>query len=448
MHNRTSANMIVGKSEETENENVQCTKHDRGTIHPSTLQEPYDTIRYQVKHLLTVQDVQTGGKDLAGLLTPPPESRIANVTEKPNLHKTESKLKHAVSVCTAKTETSSAHPKLIDSQHPPSRIIVDEVLRCLSKVEGQMNQFRKYITIQNDEDIPLYQWSKYGGYSSLNTAVSELEKSTSRLKRIRLPEDYLTASISLAMDSSTSVSNIATYGFTVMDKKTAKYLEEMESSTLSEEARSEANAAITEELQKLMAHSFRAAKHVWLATDLLRSCKHKSNQHIDWAWSSAATIMTAFIATTVSIVTTHLYGYTGFGLIPSNNTAGEMYTQVLDMVQRTRAVTNLTGELYTIKLQDIDRRYDNLADLSEAHGLRIDNLVEALGPPNQEGTYSFAVQKTDQSACKDLQRLIQQVSEESKHQSQQHQAEIEFMRKNINRMDIRLSSSIAKKCKG
>jgi hypothetical protein len=454
MLNQTSANMSVGKSEKMEDDNVQCTKQDRGITFPSTLQEPADAFRheaerlYEAEHLLTAQDFRTGGTDFDGLLTPPPERTFANVVGKLTPPNMENKLQLSVRVRTAKTDTSSVYLKLTETQYLPPRTIVNEVLRYLSEVEGQMDHFRKYITTQNDEDIPLYQWTKYGGYPSLNTAVSELEKSTTKLKRIRLPEDYLTVSISQAMESSIQVSKIATYGFSVMDKKTAEFLEEMESSTMSEEARSEANTLIIKELQKLMEHSFRAAKHVWLATDLLRGCKHKSSHYKDWAWSSATTIVTAFIAATVSIVTGHLYGHSGFDLKPSNNPGGDIYAQVLDMVQRTQAVTNLTGELYTIKLQDIDRRYDNLADLSEAHGLRIDNLVEALGPPNQVGTYSVAIQKTDQSACKDLERIIQQVSEGSKRQSQRHEAEIKLMRKNINRMDIRLSSSIYKNCRG
>jgi hypothetical protein len=434
----------MGKFQEMKDDNVQCSKQDCGNTHPSALQEPSDTFIHVTWDMSIAQDFRTDSKDSADLLTPPLQSKIANITDKSTPLRIGNKLNHSMEVRTTKTDTSSVHPKLTDTQYLPPHTIVDEVLRCLSEVESQMHQFRKHITTQNDEDRLLYQWSKYGGYSFLNTAVSELEKSTAKLKRIRIPEEYLTASISQAMGSSTRVSKIVTYGFSVMDKKTARYLAEMESSPLSEAARFEANAAITEELKKLLEHSFRAAKHVWRATDLLRGCEHRSRHYKDWAWSGAATVMTAFIAATVSIATAHLHGHSRLGLVPHSNPGGEVYSQVLDMVQRTQAVTNLTGELYTIKLQDIDRRYDNLAHLSEAHGLRIDNLVEALGPPNYEGTYSISAPSIDQSACKDLERIVRQVSEESQRQ----QAEIKSMRKNINRMDIRLSSSIYKRCGG
>jgi uncharacterized protein YsxB (DUF464 family) len=215
---------------------------------------------------------------------------------------------------------------------------------------------------------------------------------------------------------------------------------------MSDEATVKASVVIMEELQKLMKYSFRAAGQVWLATDVLRSFEQRRTQYKDWAWFVTATVVVAVIAATVSIVTVHLYGLAGFNLVPKSNSEG-IHTQVVDLVQRTQAVTNLTSELYMIKLQDIDRRYDDLAALSESHGLRIDNLVEALGPPNEEGTYYFSMPKTDSRSCKDLQSLIQKASDETKRQQQRYQAEIKLMRKNMHRMDIRFTSAINKKRK-
>jgi hypothetical protein len=394
--------------------------------------------------------VSAGGEDAASSLTLAPESKIANGlddTTKPTIRK--SKTPHSARASTVIPGVCGTLTNLIVAQDKYPRAIIDEVLRCLSDVEVQMSAFRTYIKTQNDEDIPLYQWATYSGYASLDDAVLQLERLTVKLKTIRMPQDYLPASLSRAMEYSTSISNAATYGFTIMNNKTSKHMEEMEGSMLSEEARSLANAVITEELQKLMDHSFRAVKNVWLTIDLLRDCEQKRSHYKGWGWSSlAATIMTTVVAATVGLVTARLYGLAGFYLVPSSSPGGGMYTQLIDLVQRTQAVTNLTSELYTIKLRDIDYRYDYLAALSESHGLRIDNLVEALGPPNEEGTYYPPKPKTDIGSCKDLERIMRKTSEESKRQSQRYQSEIELMRKNINRMDIRLTSSIEKKCKG
>jgi hypothetical protein len=309
-----------------------------------------------------------------------------------------------------------------------------------------MNIFRHYIESQNDENKPLHQWKKYGGYAALSTTVCELEEAVTTLKNGRLLPAHLTASVAQATSSSTSVSKTTAYAFAMMNSKMANYMKDMETSRMSDEATAKANVVIMEELQKLMKHSFRAAGQVWLATDVLRSFEQRRTQYKDWAWFVTATVVTAVIAATVSIVTVHLYGLAGFNMVPKSNSEG-IYTQLVDLVQRTQALTNLTSELYTIKLQDIDRRYDDLAALAESHGLRIDNLVEALGPPNDEGTYYLPMPKTDSRSYKDLQSLIQKVSDETKRQQQRYQVEMKLMRKNMHRMDIRFTSAINKKRK-
>lgn len=326
-----------------------------------------------------------------------------------------------------------------------SRTVVDEILGRLAEVERHMSRFREYIKTQKDDDKPLYQWANYSGYPALDTAVSELDEATSKFKRVQLPQEYVAASVARAMDSSTTVSKAASYALAAMNMKTAKYMEEMETSTLSEEAKVNANALITEELQKLMEHSTHATERVWVATDLLRKLEEKQARYKDWAWSAAATVITAFIGAAVGILTAHLYGPEGLDLIPQNGRGQGMYGQVLDLVQRTQAATNLTSELYTIKMQDIDQRYNNLAALSESHGLRIDNLVEGLGPPNEKGIYYLSTpQRSHGEICKDVEGRLQKVSNDANRQMQRLHEEMQIMRKNMNRMDIRLTSGLDK----
>jgi hypothetical protein len=323
--------------------------------------------------------------------------------------------------------------------------MVEEILDGLAAVESHMTKFRKYIKIQHDEEKPLYQWDSYTGYLGLKSAVAGLDGATTKFKRARLPQEYMSASVSRATESSTAVSKAASYILAAMNRKTANYMDEMETSTLSEEAKIHANAIITKELQKLMEHSTHATDRVWVATDLLRTLKDKQANYKDWAWSAAAVAMTASISAMMGILTAHLFGPTGFELGPS----GRMYSQVIDLVQRTQAVTNLTGELYTIKLQDIDQRYTDLAALSNSHGDRIDSIVDALGPPNEEGTYYVSMPKSSGGeSCKDVDNRLRKVSDDAARQMQRLQEEMRLMRKNVNRMDIRLTSGLNKCQKG
>jgi hypothetical protein len=266
-----------------------------------------------------------------------------------------------------------------------------------------------------------------------------------RFKTTRLPQESLTESVRRATISSTSVSKAAVYVLAVINERISDYMVEMENSTLSEEAKISANVLIIKELHTLLKQTTCAVEHVWYAMDLLRECKQMRTQYKNWAWSAAGTVMTATIAALLGIATAHLYGPAGLDLISHSASTGGVYSQVLDLVYRTQAVTNLMGEICTIKSQDIEQRYNNLASLSESHGLRIDNIVDGLGPPNDEGTYYLATPKEDNESCESR---LQMVSDNLNRQLHRQHEEMEMMRKNMHRMDIRLTRGIEKVRKG
>jgi hypothetical protein len=322
-----------------------------------------------------------------------------------------------------------------------SRHVGDDIVSCLAEVEKHMSEFRDYTKTQEDNDKPLYQWSKFGGFAALSAAVSQLEEATAQFKTTRLRQDSLAESVRRATNSSTSISKAAIYVLSVMNAKTGEYMVEMDKSTLSEEAKISANVLITKEIQTLLKQTTCAVERVWHATDLLRESKQRRTQYKNWAWSVAGTIMTATIATVVGIVTAHIYGPAGLDLIPKSGSSGFMYAQVLDLVKRTQVVTNLTGDICTTKLQDIEQRYNDLASLSESHSLRIDNLVDGLGPPNDEGTYYFSTPKEDSQSCENRLRAV---SGDLNRQLYRQREELGAMRKNMHRMDIRLTRSIEK----
>jgi hypothetical protein len=302
-----------------------------------------------------------------------------------------------------------------------------------------MNSLQEYVKAQEGAGKPLHQWSRYGKYIALSKAVSELEEATKKFSLVQLPQDYATR-IASATSSSTAVSKSAIYVYAAISKKTGDHVDDLEGSSLPNIAKMSANVLIMEETGRLLDHCTQATEHVWRATDLLRTYDQKI-QKKDWAWSAAATALTALVAATVAIIAAHLYGPPGPGLAPKAILANGGYEQALAIIQQTQAVTNLTDELYSIKLQDVDQRYKNLLALSESHGLRIDNLVESLGPPNQEGTYYLS---TDTESC-DVQ--LQKASDNLKIQLQRQQQELESLRRNVQRMDVRLTRSIEKSCK-
>jgi hypothetical protein len=330
------------------------------------------------------------------------------------------------------TVNEATHKPLREATLP--RNAVDDIVDRLETVEKRMNEFRAFIQAQKDLGKPLHEWNTYGGYPVLGTAVSELEKSTAKFKRARIPKDRLAASIARANHYSTSVSRAAVDILAMINTKAEDYMDEMETSTLNEDAKNQTNALIIEEVQKLIEHSTRAAEHVWRATDLLRACKERRIYNKDWTWSAAATAMTAFIAATVGIAATQVNGPS----IPSST--HNMLPQILDIVERTQTMTNLTSQIYNIKLQNIDQRYTDLSALSKSHSIRIDKLVEALGPPNSEGTYYGSMPKTtEDSTCG---ARLQKVSMDLGLQLQRQQENLAQMRKDMNRMGLRLTQKV------
>jgi hypothetical protein len=323
-----------------------------------------------------------------------------------------------------------------EASHKPSkqRDTIDDIVHRLRNVEKRMTDFRAFIQAQKDQDRPLHKWNKYGDYQGLRTAVSKLEESTAKFKHGRIALDRLAASVARATHYSTSVSRAAVDILAMMNTKTGDYMNEMETSTLNEDAKTLANALITEEVGKLMEHSLSATEHVWCATDILRACKERCTYTRDWAWSAAATAMTAFIAAAVGIAASQVFS-------PSiSGTSRSIFPHILDVVERTHAMTNLTSQIYDLKLQDIGQWYTDLSALAESHGARIDNLVEALGPPNAEGTYYGSMSKALLES--DCNSRIQKVSADLGMQLARQQENLAQMRKDMNRMGIRLTQKV------
>lgn len=230
----------------------------------------------------------------------------------------------------------------------PSQDVVDAILAELKTIEKHMHRLRRYINAQEDGNRPLYQWAAYEGFFTLNTSVSQLRKAMTKFKVTRLPSEYLRLCVERATASSTSISRASGDILAAMRKKFDVYVDEMKASTLSDEAKTEANTAITEELRKLIQYSTRATEAVWQAHDLLRACQQQGDiQH--WAWSVGATALTAFIATAVSLATVYFSGSAHLDMLPAHGVGNAMCSQLVGLVQQSQAVTNLTGEVYKLK---------------------------------------------------------------------------------------------------
>jgi hypothetical protein len=323
-------------------------------------------------------------------------------------------------------------------------------LNLIGEVDKKMRHFREYIETQKEDGKPLYEWNKYTEYHAIYHAVYGVDRAVSQFKPVPMPRKIVRECIARAMAHSTSVSKDAAYTLRMMSEKTAAYTEELEGSTLSNEAMASAIAHITAEVQKLLEHSTKAAGCVWAATDLLQELeKHdapKPAPHDSWVWSLGKVLLTAGFSAAAGIAATqcHLYGPGALDLAYQGAHGTGLYNQVIGLVQRSQANTHLTSEIYAAKIRDLDQRYDTLAELADANCLRIDNLVDALGPTNAEGVYYSSIPKAEEGARSSISERVLKALEDAQCQLQQQQNEMKAMRKNMNRMDVRLTKRIDK----
>jgi hypothetical protein len=339
----------------------------------------------------------------------------------------------------------------------------------MAEVEEAMMHFEQYIRVQNDNNKPLYQWVKFDGYRSITRAIKDLDDTVAKFEPVALPIAHVKMYLSRATQYSLSVSRIAVFAMGVMSDKSALCINEIEESLLSDEGKVNAQRLITIELKKLLKHCAKATDRVYAALDLLRKTLlidelHKnpdisvikklaeseprlSPPRKSWLWTATGITLGAMASAAIGLAGAHLYGPGGFDLALTTNPDG-MHAQVLDLVHRAQAITNLTGEIYSVKLEDLDQRYKELENASESHGLRIDNLVDTLSVLNDEGTYFSSTSKpTPELNCDvpdNVRSNIRKISDDADRQLERLHSEMETMRKNMHRMDIRLTKRLDK----
>ncbi|KAI4653485.1 hypothetical protein J4E93_001251 [Alternaria ventricosa] len=339
-------------------------------------------------------------------------------------------------------------------------LVADSILGSMFGVERAMLQLREYVKTENQDRKPIHQWARFEGYRGIDRAVANLDEAGAMFQDVHLPASFVKTYLSRATEMSLTVSKAAVFCMGAMNEQFTRYIEETSVST-------DAEAKITEELRKLLKHGSKATYSVYAALDLLRNklLIDESNQSRDipiiekliaesearlsascessW-WTLAKVVLGAATSAVIALAAAHMYGTNGFSLALPADFNGTHY-QVLSLVQRAQALTNLTGELYSIKIDDLAQHYKELELASESHGLRIDNLVEALGVPNEEGTYFSSMPKPGMGCTtRNDHSCVPEIMADANRQTEKLRSELEHMRKNMHRMDIRLMKRLDK----
>ncbi|KAI4956018.1 hypothetical protein J4E91_000228 [Alternaria rosae] len=339
-------------------------------------------------------------------------------------------------------------------------LVADSILCSMSEVETAMLQLCEYVKTENQDRKPIHLWARFEGYRGIDPAVANLDEAGANFDDVHLPASFVKTYLSRATEMSLTVSKVAVFCMGAMNEQFTHYIEETSVSI-------DAEAKITEELRKLLKHGSKATYSVYAALDLLRNKLHidesshsreisiiekliaesearlSPSRESPW-WNVVKVVLGVATSAAIALAAAHMHGTSGSSLALPADPNG-MHSQVLSLVQRAQALTNLTGELYSIKLDELDQRYKELELASESHGLRIDNLVEALGVPNEEGTYILSMPKPAMGCTtRNDHSCVPEAVADANRQTEKLRSELKHMRKNMHRMDIRLMKRLDK----
>ena len=342
-----------------------------------------------------------------------------------------------------------------------------------------MSKFQAYVKIQVNENKPLYQWMEYDHYDIMDATISELDETVGSLEPVYLPRKHIGVYLKQATQLSLAVSKAAVFAMKVsriafethksvladtlsttqvMSQKSSTCFAEIEASRLSSQDKDEAKIFVTNELEKLVHYCTRATSSVYTALDLLResllleeddeAADNESSlptQRKGWFWKVAAIVLGASASVALGFHAADLCRMTNFDIARNcNNMEHDLFGELADLFQRTQSVMNLSSEVYSVKMQHVDQHYKALEAITEAQGMRIDNLVESLGPTNDEGLYFSKTSKANVDAPENNQHREDKVSESMKIEVQRLRLEMEKVRRNMNLVDLRLTRRLDK----
>ncbi|KAH9868586.1 hypothetical protein J1614_007658 [Plenodomus biglobosus] len=376
-------------------------------------------------------------------------------------------------------KTGESHKDVLPSEHG-IYYLADVVIANMKRLQTAMEALQEHINNQlgGPEEKPLHQWNQYTSYSSLELAISSLGLAVEQLEPSNLLEIQASYYRLRARDYSTTISNIAVFILSHVNKKCATCLEDLEAADLDAEDEQAAQTHMTSEVAKVLEHCSSATTRIWTAFDTLSIflqpvpsgetaatldatvrntiasmmedykqasiAEHEHRKTTKPRTNHRRMMALFWFVVTVTSVYSTLQSLIPAASLPSlqstpRHSDTDLYRQTMHLVERTTAVTNLTGEIYNVQLTDLDTRCKTLELAASSHALRIDNLVEALGAPNKNGHYYAAAQNVD---AQGVGERVSKLREDVEWRMRRLQNDMQQMRKSMHRIDIRLSKRL------
>ncbi|KAF2691884.1 hypothetical protein K458DRAFT_6801 [Lentithecium fluviatile CBS 122367] len=337
---------------------------------------------------------------------------------------------------------------------------IEHVLTRMADVEKEMNSLREYWAAHDKNDEPFFNWSPYARYAKLHQAAGSLDWAVGELDLISatvtLPPDLTKKYLYKARGLSLSTSKATIFAIQVMSKKTGEYVQGPEGSSLPSPASDISNHIVASEIGKLLEHSTEATEGVWAAVDLLQQLHNvdievaqdqvdvkltKTKPNVESSekalgktrkqkdYLTLVCILLCLFLTTMQ----ELRHPTIFVSRRASNNCANVYSLFGDSYKLIASIQ-----------QAQDEKLDALNKQSQDTELRVDNLWEALGPPNANGTYYGAKAEHVDTSSEDIDKKLQVLKEGLERQVKRVEANAAGFKKAMQLADIRLSSRLDK----
>jgi hypothetical protein len=324
------------------------------------------------------------------------------------------------------------------SPQPHPYAAVEAVLAKMANVEEGLSCLWEGLSSINTNDQVPREWPPPLHYASSQTAIIALELAKNTLgissKTLTFPSEALKKYLVDARDMSLMVSNTAYLTMRAID---AKLSENTTDTTWTEVA-------------KILQHLTEATSTVWTTVDLLEQLYHSSLKSATTnprcairrgmkEWLVLGCLVCCLLLTAMQKLQ-HPAVFT------AHRTATVVGRPCVDMTQtfcRFQGLENQTAcfqHSHNHRFDVLDQRVRHMEGVLEDNGIRIDNMWDALGPPNADGTYySAEIRET----CKGDEKL-QGLKEGFEKRMEKVEANVLALKKAVRMADIRFSNRLNK----
>ncbi|KAF2643335.1 hypothetical protein P280DRAFT_505481 [Massarina eburnea CBS 473.64] len=340
---------------------------------------------------------------------------------------------------------------------------VRDVLARMEEVEEAMIEFRDYLTTQDDQNKSFHDWARYTKYDAISDAVDKLVNTVANLKSEDSIE-RITSSQSLrkARIISTSISNITVAALNIMDRKTMEYVNSMDHVTHEASAADDnTRHVLMVELGKMLKYSTSATDSIWEAMDTLakmeqaRGPPKKSMLNDSWDWGKwLGLVLTILLFCSYMVFT--FTNPTADSLLQACARSNDLHRVVADGNANLYALLRAQGEqieinnlIFDYQIETLRNQTNLVSEKADANGLRIDNIWEALGPPNANGTYyshgdtrDTTIVPSDENTSKRMGAQLKDVNKKIEGSVERLKKQIEGIKKDWQRADLRLSTRL------